>query len=112
MFEICDISADISAIYWISVPINTIFAIENRSVEKSKKISKISSIYRPVTDISVDFSALSNTRTWGNFFGNFSSIYRRYIENIGDISVAACVAEIDPAEDPTVKILSSFQWLV
>ena len=80
MFEISDIS-----------PNDTIFAIENRSMEKSKKIGEISPIYRPVTDISVDFSTLSDTRAWGIFFGNFSSIYRRYIGNIGknieDISV-------------------------
>ena len=82
VFEI----SNISAIYRISEPNDTIFAIENRSVEKSKKIGKISPIYRPVTDISVDFSTLGDTRAWGIFFGNFSSIYRRYIENIGDIS--------------------------
>ena len=35
VFEIFDISVDISAIYRILVPIETIFAIENRLVEKS-----------------------------------------------------------------------------
>ena len=53
------------------MPIDTIFAIENRLVGKSKKISEISPIYRPVTDISMDFSALSDTRAWGNFFWKF-----------------------------------------
>ena len=87
------------------MPIDTIFSIENRSVEKSKKIDEISLIYRLGTDISVDFLALSDTRVWGEFF----SISRRYI---GNISVAVCVAEIDPAEDPTVKISPPFQRLV
>ena len=94
------------------MPIDMIFSIENRLVEKSEKIGEISSIYRPVIDISVYFSALSDTRAWGDFFLNFSSIYRRYFRYIGDISVVACVTEIDPAEDPTVKILPPFQRLV
>ena len=75
MIKISDISVDISAIYRISMPIDTIFAIENCSVEKSKKIGEISPIYRPGTDISIDFSALSDTRVWGNFL----AISRRYI---------------------------------
>ena len=86
VFEISDISADTSAIYRISEPTDMNFAIENRSVEKSKKIGEISPIYRSLVDISVDFSGLSDTRAWGIFFGNFSSIYRRYIGNIGKIS--------------------------
>ena len=97
--------SDISPIYRISVPIDTIFAIKNCSVEKSKKIDKISLIYRPGTDILVDFFALSDTCALGEFF----SISRRYI---GDISVVVCVAKIDPAEDPTVNISPPFQRLV
>ena len=50
MFEISDISADISAIYRISALIDSIFSIENRSEEKSKKVGK----YRlNIVDISV-----------------------------------------------------------
>ena len=79
MFEF----SDISAIYRISEPNDTIFAIENRSVEKSKKIGEISPIYRPVIDISVDFSALGDTRAWGIFL----AISRRYIADISKISV-------------------------
>ena len=75
--EISDISADILLIYRISVPIEIIFAIENGLMEKSENIGEISSIYRPRTEISVDFSALRHTRTWGHFFSKFSSIYRR-----------------------------------
>ena len=93
---------DISSIYRISVPIGTIFAIENGSIEKSKKIEEISLIYRPGTDISIDFSALSDTRVWGKFFFQF----------IIDISIVVCVAEIDHVEDPTIKISPPFQRLV
>ena len=105
VIKISDISTDISPIYQILVPIDTIFAIENRSVEKSEKIDEISSIYQLRIDISVNFSALSDTHAWGNFF----AISRRYIS---DISIAVCVAEIDPVEDPTVKISPPFQLLV
>ena len=48
----------------------------------------------------------------GEFFGNFSMIYRQYFRYIGDISIVVCVAEIDNAEDSTVKILPPFQRLV
>ena len=54
-----------------------------------------------MTDISVDISALSDARVGGFLW-----------QILVDISVAACVAEIDAAEDPTVKILPPFQWLV
>ena len=79
MIKIFDISADISPKYGILVPIDTIFAIENRSLEKSEKIDEISPIYRPGTDISIDFSVLGDTRVWGEFFQfliDISTIYR------------------------------------
>ena len=71
-------------------------------MKKSENIDKISSIYRPGTEISVNFSALRHTRVWGHFFFPNS---RRYID---DISTATCVANIDPAEDLTVQICPLF----
>ena len=60
VFEISDISADISAIYRISEPNDTIFAIENRSMEKSKKIGKNR---RNIADIS------ASDRYFSQYFG-------------------------------------------
>ena len=80
--EISDISADISAIYRISAFIKAIFPTENRLEEKSEKIGKCQ---RNIAEISVDISEIGVTCAWEKFTGFFSSIYRRYIENIGKI---------------------------
>ena len=60
--------------------------VQWKNRKKSENIDEISPIYRSLTDISVNLLALNDIRTWGKFLGIFSSIYRRYIENIGNIS--------------------------
>ena len=117
--EISDISADISAIYQISGFIETIFDTENRLKEKSRKIGKCRQYFDEISDSDRNIGAWK-TRARGKFFGFFWEIYRRYIENIGDISAifsiyrryisqAACVAQICCAENPTVQIYPPFQ---
>ena len=103
-----EISAEISAIFRVSAAIEAKFERLSRSLEKSPKIGKYR---RYIGEISVfgryfggNFGHVGATRG-ANFCGNFLAIYRRYIENIGDISPifsiyrwiyrpAPCVAEI------------------
>ena len=103
-----DISVDISAIYRISGVVETIFDAENRFQEKSSNIGKYRRYFAKMSesDRYIDRNiGLWRTRALGFFFGFFCRIYRRYIENIGDISAifsiyrryiveTACVAQI------------------
>ena len=117
--KISDISVDISAIYRISGVNETIFDTENRLQEKSEYIGDISVKYRNLTEISVEMSTLER-RACGKKFWFFWEIYRRYIENIDDISAifsiyrlkyrrAAWVAQICCAENRTIQINPPFQ---
>ena len=84
-----DISADISAIYRISGVNETIFDTENRLQEKSRKIEKYRRYFGEITESDRNIGRNVDaweTRARGNFFWFFWEIYRRYIENIGDIS--------------------------
>ena len=81
--KIFDISAEISPIYRISIPIDMISAFDNRLKEKSPKNQENQ---RYIADISVPnryFGTEGSAR--GIFL--FSEIYRRYILYIDDISV-------------------------
>ena len=87
--EILDISADISAIYQISGLIETIFDTENCLQEKSRKIGKYRRYFGEISDFDRNIGRNVDaweTRARGKFFGFFWEIYRRYIENIDDIS--------------------------
>ena len=96
--EISDISADISAIYWISGLIETIFDTENRLQEKSRKIGEYRRYFGEISDFDRNIGRNIGgweTRARGNFFGFFWEIYRRYIGNIGDISeISVKISEI------------------
>ena len=91
--EISNISAEISPIYRISVPIDTISAFDNRLKEKPPKNREKQ---RYIVDISVldrYFSRYFSTEGHARvevFCFNLSTIYRRYIRYISDISVC-CV---------------------
>ena len=110
-------------IYRISGVNETIFDTENRLKEKSRKIGKYRRYFGEISESDRNIGRNVNaweTRTRGNFFWFFWEIYRRYIENIGDISAifsiyrsiyrrTACVAQICCAENPTVQIKPPFQ---
>ena len=84
-----DISADISAIYRISGVNETIFDTESRLLEKSRKIGKYRRYFDEISESGRHIGRNINTwetGAWETFFGFFWEIYRRYIENIGDIS--------------------------
>ena len=101
----------------------TIFDTEKILQEKARKIGKYRRYFGEISEsdrnIGRNFDAWE-TRARGIFFWFFWEIYRRYIENIGDISAifsiyrsiyrrAACVAQICCAENPTVQINPPFQ---
>ena len=98
--EISDISADISAIYWISAYSEAIFATKNRLEEKSKKIRKCRRYFADISVSDRNFGEISVSKTHARVtdfllqniedISEISVKYRRYIgnidKNIGDIS--------------------------
>ena len=61
-----------------------IFDTENRLQEKSRKIEKCRRYFDEISDSDRNIDGWE-TRARGKFSGFFWEIYRRYIENIGDI---------------------------
>ena len=110
--KMSEISADISAIFRVSGANEAIFETLSRLLEKSQKIGKYRRNIGEISESGRYFGRNFDTwktRAWETFFDIFWEIYRRYIENIGDISAifsiyrsiyrpAACVAEICCAE--------------
>ena len=88
-------------------------------LEKSQKIGKYRRYFGEISESGRHIGRNIDTwetRAWETFFAIFWEIYRRYIENIGDIfdisvdiSVAASVAQICCAENPTAQIKPPFQ---
>ena len=106
--KISDISAEISLIYRILVPIDTISAFNNCLKEKSPKNWENR---RYIANISVT----------NRYFGTeghapVGFFLFQFIVDIFDISAiyrsAVCGVEIHPAKDPTVHISPDFQRLV
>ena len=84
-----EISAEISAIFRVSEANEAIFETLSRLLEKSPKIGKYRRYIDEISESGRYFGR--NFDTWetcagAKFCGIFWAIYRRYIENIGDIS--------------------------
>ena len=107
-----EISAEISAIFRVSAANEAKFETLSRLLEKSPKIGKYRRYIGEISESGRYFGrnfGTWETRAWAKFCDIFWEIYRRYIENIGDISTifsiyrsiyrrASCVAEICCAE--------------
>ena len=85
-----EISAEISAIFRVSEANEAIFETLSRLLEKSPKIGKYRRYIGEISESGRYFGRNFDTwetRAWETFFVIFWEIYRRYIGNIGDISV-------------------------
>ena len=121
-----EISAEISAIFRVSVANEAKFETLSRLLEKSPKIGKYRRYIGEISESGRYFGGnfvTWETRAGANFCGIFWEIYRRYIENIGDISPifliyrsiyrrASCVAEICCAEIRRPRSCVLFKRLV